>query len=304
LQEENKSLKKQIESKQESIVAFEKNTQNTFDNNQKELEIIINYLLQENRYLRDELGTVKQNMCKQETISSVLTKIEDQNPEIKANTEKIINLEQIFNGKCDQVENNQAQMKITIDKMAQDNAAMATKSEQNVKQIKTLEAKIVRIEENQNYGEFLWCVQNWGEKVKQLQDGTLSEICSGPFYSHKNGYKMRLILELYSDGSHKNITHLSLFICIMQGEFDNILQWPFRHKIRLDLMNQKTGLTHVTETVESEDNPSNNSWKKPIKEENIEYGYPRFIGLSTLFSNGALCIGDQILIKATPQIQL
>jgi len=160
---------------------------------------------------------------------------------------------------------------------------------------------MTQIRANQNCGEFLWCIQNCQDKRKRAQDGTETKICSEPFYSHKNGYKIRLELNPDGFGGGKG-THLTLFICIMRGEFDNILQWPFRHGVKLELMNQETGLAHVSRTVESKECPTSSSWVKPVSERNISMGYLQFIKLSELSSNAGLCLGDQIKIKATPQI--
>lgn len=41
-------------------------------------------------------------------------------------------------------------------------------------------------------------------------------------------------------------THLSLFFVIMQGEFDNLLKWPFEHKVSLILVGKKSvTLLHI-----------------------------------------------------------
>lgn len=51
------------------------------------------------------------------------------------------------------------------------------------------------------------------------------------FYTAKYGYKLCLRLYLNGDGTGKK-THLSLFIVIMKGEYDALLPWPFRNKVR------------------------------------------------------------------------
>ena len=119
-------------------------------------------------------------------------------------------------------------------------------------------------------------------------------------YSHRNGYKMRLVLD---PDCYSKKTHLSLCIFIMQGQFDNILQWPFRHDLKVELMNQETGLAHVSGIVKPEDCPMNESWQKPGSKGNRGIGYPEFMNQSDLLSVPALCRGNQIWIKVTPQIK-
>ncbi len=59
-------------------------------------------------------------------------------------------------------------------------------------------------------------------------------ISSPPFYSHAKGYKMRLQIHPNGCKSGKN-THLSLYIDIMRGEFDDMLQWPFTGRVTIDM---------------------------------------------------------------------
>ena len=54
---------------------------------------------------------------------------------------------------------------------------------------------------------------------------------------HRNGYKMCVRAYLNGDGSGYN-THLSLFFVIMKGEFDNLLKWPFDHKVSMILVGE------------------------------------------------------------------
>ena len=44
-------------------------------------------------------------------------------------------------------------------------------------------------------------------------------------------------------------THLSVFVHLMRGEFDDQLKWPFRGKIIVGLVNQEEDKDHVVETV-------------------------------------------------------
>ena len=51
---------------------------------------------------------------------------------------------------------------------------------------------------------------------------------------------MCLRIYILGDGIGKG-THMSLFFVVMKGEFDNILQWPFTHKVTFKLINQCGG---------------------------------------------------------------
>jgi len=160
--------------------------------------------------------------------------------------------------------------------------------------------KISEIGENCDH--FIWCFQNLVEPEKCRRNEIERRIMSDPFYSHKNGYKMCLLL--YPDGfCTRKGTFLSLYISVMPGEFDHILQWPFLHEIKLDLLNQKTGLVHISHSVKYNDDPSAHLWSRPIGKRNVGVGVSQFIDLSKLVSNRALYRNNQIKIKVTTKLK-
>ena len=62
---------------------------------------------------------------------------------------------------------------------------------------------------------------------------------SEPFYTHPRGYKMCIRID--ANGYEQVIgTHVSLYTCMMRGEFDDELSWPFRGEIAVELLNQDT----------------------------------------------------------------
>ena len=57
---------------------------------------------------------------------------------------------------------------------------------------------------------------------------------SPSFYSHLGGYKMCLRVDANGEGDGKG-THVSVFVQLMRGEFDDDLKWPFSGKITIQL---------------------------------------------------------------------
>ena len=43
-------------------------------------------------------------------------------------------------------------------------------------------------------------------------------------------------------------THMSVFVHFMRGEFDDLLVWPFRFYITIELVNHKSEHGHVVDT--------------------------------------------------------
>ena len=71
---------------------------------------------------------------------------------------------------------------------------------------------------------------------------------SPSFYSHPRGYKMCLMLRTCGQDEGYG-THLSLYIHIMSGEYDEELTWPFKGEVQLQLLNQLSDDDHFNATV-------------------------------------------------------
>ena len=65
---------------------------------------------------------------------------------------------------------------------------------------------------------------------------------SEPFYTHSRGYKVCVRIDA---SGFRDSKFVSLFTCIMKGEYDEELSWPFHGKISIELLNQKTVDHHV-----------------------------------------------------------
>ena len=91
--------------------------------------------------------------------------------------------------------------------------------------------------ENSNHdGSMIWRIPRFSQRMADAQTGRYISIFS-PFYMGRYGYKMCLRLYILGDGIGKN-THMSLFFVVMKGELDDILQWPFTHRVTFKLINQ------------------------------------------------------------------
>ena len=71
---------------------------------------------------------------------------------------------------------------------------------------------------------------------------------SNPFYTSDKGYKMQLYVNANGEGSGKG-THLSLFVYVMPGEYDDSLEWPLDHIVTIQLLNWSSDSGHVEKTV-------------------------------------------------------
>ena len=39
--------------------------------------------------------------------------------------------------------------------------------------------------------------------------------------------------------------HVSCYICLMTGQYDDTLEWPFQGKVTMELLNQMEGVNHI-----------------------------------------------------------
>ncbi|XP_074207961.1 TNF receptor-associated factor 5 isoform X3 [Camelus bactrianus] len=141
-------------------------------------------------------------------------------------------------------------------------------------------------------GKLIWKVTDYKLKKREALDGHMVSIFSQPFYTSRCGYRLCARAYLNGDGSGKG-THLSLYFVVMRGEFDSLLQWPFRQRVTLMLLDQSGKKNHIVETFKAD--PNSSSFKRPDGEMNIASGCPRFVAHSTLENAKNTYIKDDTL---------
>ena len=82
-----------------------------------------------------------------------------------------------------------------------------------------------------------------------------TEHISPPFYTHKNGYKMRL--EVWPNGnSDGKGTHLSIFARLLKGENDHNLKWPMNIDLTVEVINWRSNNSHITHVTNFQHAPA------------------------------------------------
>ena len=66
--------------------------------------------------------------------------------------------------------------------------------------------------------------------------------------THENGYKFCLEVIPNGSGSGQN-NHVSVFVYLMKGEYDNDLVWPFNGSVVIELLNWREDKNHLLTTV-------------------------------------------------------
>ena len=194
-------------------------------------------------------------------------------------------------------------LKLTTELKAKDDeiTSLQTKVAKLEKTIKVKNAehedrdfRLSLIENSNHDGSMIWKIPQFTQRKSDAENGKYTSIFSLPFYTGRYGFKMCLRLYIMGDGIGKG-THLSLFFVVMRGEFDNILQWPFTHKVTFKLINQAGG-HDIVDTFRPD--PMSSSFRKPKSDMNIASGCPRFVSHTEL-ERGGFIVDDTIFIKCT-----
>ena len=124
---------------------------------------------------------------------------------------------------------------------------------------------------------------------------------SPPFYSHVRGYKMCLNVCANGHGDGEG-THVSVFVCLMMGEFDDDLKWPFSGTFTIQLkavIYPSLPQYQLTLLLDADDINARAACRKPTEEINKGFGYPQFISHRDLYAGNYLmnnklvfCISD------------
>ena len=122
---------------------------------------------------------------------------------------------------------------------------------------------------------FTWKIDGFSGLLRLAKAGIKNAVESVPFYSEDCGYKLKASLHPYGNGSGKR-THLSLFIKVLEGEYDAILPWPLQKTVRFRLIDQQPP-TSVHPAQDVTESFIYTIYDKPHGDGSKSRGCPRFI---------------------------
>ena len=93
------------------------------------------------------------------------------------------------------------------------------------------------------------------------------EWLSKPFYTAPQGYKLNLRVDANGHGNGKD-THVSVFLQLLPGEFDDRLRWPFRGSFIVKLLDQSGNGQHIEEEIPFSSRAPDECAGKPTYREN------------------------------------
>ena len=108
----------------------------------------------------------------------------------------------------------------------------------NEKQVnEAIESKVMQMKKAKS---FMWKIQNFSEVLRKAKEigGFHRILKSEPFYTESCGYKMQLLLYPNGDGGSGVNTHISVFHCVIAGDYDALLSWPLSTAVKITLIDQ------------------------------------------------------------------
>jgi hypothetical protein len=101
---------------------------------------------------------------------------------------------------------------------------------------------------------------------------------SPSFYTNPRGYKMCLSIYANSWGDNEG-SHVGVALFMMPGDYDDILKWPFRGEITIQLLNQRGDHGHLVEIIRVTDRSTDDFCSRVVIGERSPsgWGIPNFI---------------------------
>ena len=85
---------------------------------------------------------------------------------------------------------------------------------------------------------FIWKINGMHRILREASRST--SVCSDPFFTEANAYKLKVLMKPNGDLSRSGKTgYVSFYLVIMRGEYDAILPWPFQHTVTFRLIYQQ-----------------------------------------------------------------
>ena len=141
--------------------------------------------------------------------------------------------------------------------------------------------EIVRVQQSLEYVEksltprppYAFTVSRFQERKSHKE-----AFVSPPFYHNLRGYKMCVRVDVYGMNNH-----VAVFCCIMRGEHDENLDWPFMGAIKVRLQNHLGDHHHFEKDILFEKTTDEKkSGRVKTGDKNYLHGHPQFIAHSKL----------------------
>ncbi|KAI6171567.1 Trf-1 [Aphelenchoides bicaudatus] len=134
------------------------------------------------------------------------------------------------------------------------------------------------------YGaQYIWRINRYQHRYEEARANVKPLMFSPPFLSGRHGYKLILSAALFGDGPARG-HYISIYICLMRGDHDGLLAWPFTHKVTLTIMDQNPNpeeRRHLVYAIKPSPTAENALYlQRPTDERNMAFGAQKFCRLA------------------------
>ena len=140
-----------------------------------------------------------------------------------------------------------------------------------------------------NTGILLWKIPNFENEMAAARLGSDKESFYSDYFYARSGHLLRARIYPNGDGVGKK-THISLFLTIYKTVNDHLLEWPFKEKVVMSVVDAQ-GQVLLQDHFRPDNGSS--SFQKPVRDHNIAAGIPRFVeqaGIDNFLVDGALLL--------------
>lgn len=144
-------------------------------------------------------------------------------------------------------------------------------------------------------GHFTWKISGVDRERKKALAYPSTPLLSPPWYTHPDGYK--LCTHLYLNGNGTRVgSHISVFLSVMKGEYDQSLSWPLIGRMSFFLLDLDQKHFPIVQTLYSDRKSLSFQRPPPNSDMNIASGCPDFAPVSIL-ENIKYVNDDEMFIK-------
>ena len=143
-----------------------------------------------------------------------------------------------------------------------------------------------------------WRIGDIEKILVQAREKSSTVLESSPFYSANHGYKLKLYVYPNGDITNRH-NYLSVFLVLMDGEYDSLLPWPFHQKVTFILVDQPGGSDEKKNIVmELTTDPTLSSCAKPVAGKVVKpsIGFARFVTHKNLKTRRYI-VNDSLLLQ-------
>ncbi|CAF1541418.1 unnamed protein product [Adineta ricciae] len=141
-------------------------------------------------------------------------------------------------------------------------------------------------------GSYVWKITDWNEKRRNALANGQESISSPLFCSSTTGYKMCLKLHFNTEISPRG-ANMSLYLVLIQGEYDAILHWPFKYRVTFSVFDGTSFENASSKSVWP--NVKSNGSQRPSTNSNVVCGVENFLSLHLLEQNGNQYVRDDTM---------